>query len=258
MPGRMERTYGKFLRCMCAAVNPFKNAVKVTECEVHKFINRQAVEILKNDKFQDAYHFFSDYLPRLNAGVVWADQDLKSMGHFYNPYRGRGLYGNNNAASLALEYYRRALYYWKQELIDSSMFYLGASLHLVQDMTVPQHANIRLLGSHKKYENFIKRMYLKIPCFTAESGGYYHMRCIEEAIACNARNAIKIYSRLKKMEDEEKRFYTITKFILPLAQRTTAGCLMMFYRDVFTQPGKRNAQNRTNKFSMPFTWVLPK
>ncbi len=37
------------------------------------------------------------YINDINAGVVWADQDLKSSNHFYNPYTNKGLYGNSNA-----------------------------------------------------------------------------------------------------------------------------------------------------------------
>lgn len=235
MPSRVETSYGKLLKYIRIAINPFKKVLIVTECKIHKFINLQALEILMNDNFTDAHSFFSDFIFDLNAGVTWADQDLKSMGHFYNPFNGRGLYGNKSALTLGVEYYENALQCWKAGNVENALFYLGAAIHLVQDMTVPQHANIRLLGSHKQYETFIKRAYLKSPEFSVHKGGYYYMRCISEAITCNARNAIKIYSRLKTIKDETNRYHTITKFILPLAQKSTAGCLLMFYRDTARQ-----------------------
>jgi len=40
-------------------------------------------------------------------------------------------------------------------------------------MTVPHHANVRLLDNHRQYENFIKRTYLNTPRFTVDRGGYY-------------------------------------------------------------------------------------
>ena len=242
---KIEKTYGNVLKIMRVAINPFKKVIVNTECQVHKFINMQALNILKNDNFKDAYVFFSDFITELDAGVTWADQDLKSMGHFYNPFWARGLFGNSNANSLAGEYYNKALSNWRKGDVAKAIFFLGASIHLVQDMTVPQHANIKLLDSHKRYETFIKKAYLHTAEFVATQGGYYYMQCVEEAIKGNARNTITIYSRLKHIEDEEKRFFTITKFILPLAQRTTAGCLMMFYKDVFKsgRAGKcRNAK----------------
>jgi len=68
MAGRLERTYGKAFRYLLFALNPFKKAVIKTECMVHKYINIQALEILKNDKYIDAYCLFSDYIDDLNKG----------------------------------------------------------------------------------------------------------------------------------------------------------------------------------------------
>ncbi|ODM24778.1 zinc dependent phospholipase C family protein [Acetivibrio mesophilus] len=231
MAGRLERTYGRAFKYFLFAINPFKKAVIKTECVVHKYINIQALEILKNDKYIDAHCLFSDYIDDLNQGVTWADQDLKSANHFYNPYRKKGLYGNNNALTLAVSYYENALKYWYDAEPNLAMFYLGAAIHLVQDMTIPHHANIRLLDNHRQYENYIKRTYLNTPRYTVDRGGYY-LSNIEEYITCNARNAIKIYSRLKDIKDVSKRFHVITKFTLPLAQKTTAGCYLTFYRDI--------------------------
>jgi len=232
MTGKFEKTYGKAFKYAIFIINPFKRKIMKTECQIHKFINMQALEILKNDKFFDAYYLFCDYIQDLNLGVVWADQDLKSANHFYNPVKNKGLFGNGNALNLAVEYYDKALEYWYLQDVNKAMFFLGAAVHLVQDMTVPHHANIRLLDKHRQYENYIKRTYLNTPKFLADRGGYYLDGGIEEFIRCNARNAIRIYSRLKDIKDEEKRYYTITKFTLPLAQKSTAGCLMKFYKDV--------------------------
>jgi phospholipase C len=231
MAGRIEKTYGRAFKYFLLIINPFKKKVIKTECQIHKFVNFQALEILKNDKYLDAHYFFSDYIADLNAGVVWADQDLKSSNHFYSPTKDKGLFGNSNALSLALEYYVKAKEYWFSQNVNLSMFYLGAAVHLVQDMTVPHHANIRLLDRHRQYEDYIKRTYLSTPIFAIDKGGYY-LKDIEEFIKCNARISIKIYTRLRDIKNEKKRYYTITKFTLPLAQKTTAGCLMNFYRDV--------------------------
>ncbi|MFZ5988482.1 MAG: zinc dependent phospholipase C family protein [Bacillota bacterium] len=235
MAGKLERTYGKFFKYILFVINPFKKAVMRTECTIHKFLNAQALEILKNDNYRDAYSFFSDYITDLDRGVVWADQDLKSSDHFYSPIKKKGLYGNSNALALAVKYYEEAKKHWFLNDLSKAMFYLGAAVHLVQDMTVPQHANIRLLDSHRQYENFIRRTYQNTPRFKVYKGGYY-LDSIEEFITCNARNAIKIFKRLKHIENDKKRYYTISKFTLPLAQKTTAGCFLRFYRDVSKRP----------------------
>ncbi len=230
MRGRIENTYGRAFKYAKTFINPFKKTIIKTECVIHKFINFQALEILYNDNYHDAHNLFSDYILQLNEGVVWADQDLKSSGHFYNPSKEKGLYGNTNALVLAKDYYSKALGYWNTGNNEGAMFYLGATAHLIQDMTVPQHANIKLLDNHRQYENFIKRTYINTLSYQADRGGYY-MSTIEEYIRCNARTAIKIYYKLRDIEDDDRRFYAITKFTLPLAQRTTAGCFLRFYKD---------------------------
>lgn len=230
MQGRLERTYGRLFRYMLKAANPFKKALIHTQNVTHIYINRQALEILKNDRYTDACYFFGDHLKYLNDGTIWADADLKSTGHFYSPVRNRGMYGNRNALSLATEYYSKAREYWKKGDLEKSLFFLGAAIHLTQDMAVPQHANIRLLDDHKQYESFIRRTYLNTPIFAVDRGGYY-LGSIEEAVKCNARNSLKIYSRFKHIRDDYRRFHAISRFTIPMAQRTTAGCLLMFYKD---------------------------
>jgi phospholipase C len=231
MTGSIERTYGFIMKYMMVAANPFKKMIIQTECEIHKFINFHALIILQNDNYLDAHSFFSDYIVELNDGVTWADQNFKSSNHFYNPSRNKGLYGSSDALSLATEYYSKALALWKENDTEKSIFYLGAAVHLVQDVTVPQHANIRLLNNHRQYENFIRRTYLSTPEFAVHRGGYY-LDSIDETLICNAHNAIRIYNKLQNIKDDEKRYYTISKFTLPLAQRTTAGCLLRFYKDI--------------------------
>jgi len=233
----VEKTYGFLFKYTLFAVNPLKKAIIRTECRIHKLINIQALTILRNDGYEDAYSFFSDHIFQINEGAVWADQDFKSSGHFYNPVKKRGLFGNKNALSLAVEYYTNALKCWYSDDTDKSMFFLGAALHIVQDMTVPQHANIRLLDKHRQFENFIQKNYLYSSKVIAYRGGYY-LDSIEEFVKCNARVAIKIFTRLKDIKDTEKRFYTISKFILPLAQKSTAGCFIRFYRDISSKKYK--------------------
>jgi len=179
----------------------------------------------------DAYYFFSDYIVELNRGVVWADQDFKSIGHFYSPLKERGLYGHNNALTLAEEYYEYSKSYWHAGKIEKAMFYLGAMVHLVQDMTIPQHVNIRLMDSHRQYETFVKKTYDEVEVFKAYEGGIY-LNSVEEFISYNAKIAMKIYKKFYCVPEEERRFFRITKYTLPLAEKTTAGCFLMFYRNI--------------------------
>ncbi|NMA65890.1 MAG: phospholipase [Clostridiaceae bacterium] len=229
--GTIEKSYGNLVRFTLMVINPFKKRVIRTQCKVHVFINTQALEILKNDGYEDVHSFFEEYSFYLNKGVVWADQDLKSIGHFYNPLKDRGLYGQYNALSLAERYYNNAINLWNKGEIEEAIFYLGASVHLIQDMTISQHANLRLLKDHRQYENFVKETHEDMEQYRASEGGIYLGR-VEEFIRYNAKIAIKIYKKFHCVPEDKERFFRITKYILPLAEKTTAGCLLLFYRNI--------------------------
>ena len=226
-----ESTYNFILRNTFRIINPIKKSIIKTQCEVHKFINIYALKVLRNDKYTDQYKFFNGYVFQINEGVVWADQDFKSSSHFYSPTKKRGLYGNKSAMDLAIDYYEKSLDLWKNNDFNNSLFYLGAALHLIQDMTIPQHANIRLLDNHKQYETYIKRTYRYVEDFHVENGARL-LDSIEDYIRFNTRVAIRIYNRFSKIKNDEERYYRISKCGLPLAIRTTAGAMVMFYNHI--------------------------
>jgi phospholipase C len=191
----------------------------------------QAITILRNDQHKRAYNLFHIHEEDINLGAVWADQDLKSSNHFYNPDQDKGLYGRSNAYKEYMSYYKKALVLFKEGDIRGAMFFLGAACHLIQDVTVPQHVNVRLLGQHKKYENWVKRMYLEHEHFSIFSEGIY-LEAASDYIYHNSKCAMEIYNRHRFEVEQEKRFHDITQEILILAQKTTAGLLMNFYNDI--------------------------
>jgi len=228
----IETTYDRFLKTLFGIANPIKKTIIKTQCKVHKSINISALEILKNDRYMPEYHFFKEYIGDINEGAKWADSDFKSTHHFYNPYKKKGLYGRKNALELCTEYYETALKLWEKEKYNKSLFFLGAALHIIQDMVIPQHANIRLLDNHRQYESYVKRTYDYIDDFQVENGAYI-LNKIDYYVKFNARVALKVYKRFKNIKDDEHRFYRITRCALPLAKRTTAGAMILFYYDIF-------------------------
>jgi phospholipase C len=141
------------------------------------------------------------------------------------------LYGRSNALELALDYYGKAVNLWNKQDSKKSFFYLGAVLHLIQDVTIPQHVNIRLLEDHRQFENFVKRTYDNVDAFQAYQGAYL-LSSIENYIRFNARIALKIYKRFRVIKNTDSRYYRITKCTLPLAEKTTAGAMVLFYRQI--------------------------
>ncbi|NLY44563.1 MAG: phospholipase [Tissierella sp.] len=227
-----EATYNRVLNTVFSVTNPFKKLMIQTQCEVHKAININALRILENEEYFSEYHFFNNHIWDINRGAVWADQDYRSSSHFYNPFKKKGLYGRKDAMELGRDYYYNALSLWNIGNLGESMFYLGAALHIIQDMTVPQHANIRLLDNHRQYETYIKRSYKYIKEFKIKEGTYI-LDSIEDYIRFNTRVAIRIDKHFRNIPDEEERYYRIARCGLPLAQRTTAGAFVTFYKDMF-------------------------
>lgn len=230
----IEKIYSSILKTVFCIANPIKKTIIKTECKVHKFINIDALKILKNDNYKDEFKFFSQYILVINKGAVWADQDFKSSSHFYNPdNKMDGLYGRKSAMELGIDYYLKARKCWEKRHFKRSLFYLGAALHIIQDMTIPQHANIRLLDNHRQYETFIKSTYRYTEVFQVEHGAYL-LNSIESYIKHNSLTAIDIHKKYDEVSDKEKRYYNITKCVLPLAKKTTAGAMVMFYKDIFS------------------------
>lgn len=236
-----ETTYDNFLDTVFSIINPIKKSIINTHCKVHIFINYKALNVLKNDKYLAEYNFFSCYIDSINEGAVWADQDFKSSNHFYNPYKKKGMYARKSAMDLGIDYYSKAIQYWIKGEFNKSLFFLGAALHIIQDMTVPQHANIRLLDDHRQYESFIKDTYEYIKEFEVSTGAYL-LDSIEDYIRFNSRVALKIHRKFKDIEDDKTRFYRISRCGLPLAIRTTAGAMIMFY-DVILPDNQMNKKN---------------
>ncbi|SHJ92921.1 phospholipase C [Clostridium cavendishii DSM 21758] len=227
----IEKSYSYAFKSALKAVNPIKKRIMKAECKVHKFINNQSLIILKNDGYIEAYSLMNSYINDINEGVVWADQDLKSSNHFYNPYNNKGLYGSSDAKKECIKYYTQALNEYLHGDIKNAMFYLGAACHLIQDLTVPQHANVHLLKDHKSYENWVIRTHTLYDEFKVKEGGIY-LDSLNYYIDFNSKEAINIYRKHLNVKNKHVRFKLITSMVLTMAQATTAGLMFKFYNDI--------------------------
>jgi len=231
MKNKFEHGYGKALSGVFHVVNPIKKRVLKTNCTVHKFIIIQAIEILKNDGYIEEHNFFKKYVKSLNEGVTWADQDFKSSNHFYNIGKGRGLFGFSDALTECNKYYRQSVNYYDAGDTLKAMFYFGASSHLVQDATVPQHVNNKLLKSHRKFELWIISRLMSDYSFEAMSGIVKYSN-VDDYIINNAIMANSTYIKYINVKNTEERYASIAIKILKEAQKTTAGLMINYYNDI--------------------------
>ena len=111
------------------------------------------------------------------------------------------------------------------------MFYLGAAVHLVQDATIPQHGSVKLLKSHRKYEQWIHKVHDDFLHYSVSEGGIY-LENPFEYIDKNAKEALEAYTKYSLIRNPSEKFFRIANRTFPLAQKTTAGCLMNFYTKI--------------------------
>lgn len=228
---KIENICGIITSYIFRILNPFKKLIITTEAQVHIFNNQQAVKILKKHKHIEAFYLFKQYLNVINEGSVWADQDFKSSSHFYNPKYKKGLFGQPHSLKVTGKYYKKAVHAWKKNDKEEAMFYLGACVHIIQDLTIPHHVNIKLFDCHRKYENFVKTTYDIVREYKTEKEPII-FNDIRSYIEYNAHKAMMIYKKYNRINDKRLKFYKWTRVNLPLSQRTTAGCFLMFLDDV--------------------------
>lgn len=231
MKNRFEKTYGKTMQGIFFAVNPFKKKILKTHCTIHRYINMRAIELLNKEGYKEEYVFFKQHIQDLNEGVTWADQDFKSSNHFYHFSKGKGLYGFSDALSECKKYYNKAIAYYKIGELEKSIFYFGAACHLVQDATVPQHVNNKLLKSHRAFELWIISKFMSDYSFEA-SENILRYKSIEAYIMNNALMANNTFLKYIDIEDRNERYGKISSNIIKEAQRTTAGFMLDFFNNI--------------------------
>ena len=194
----------------------------------HSFINEQGRKILFNDGHKKAFQFFQIFAEPLDSGVLWVDTGLKSTCHLYDPDTQSGMWFWPSAAEKCTEFYNKARKLWQQKKHDKAIFYLGAAIHLVQDMCVPHHAACKIFGSHMDFEDWAES---HKDHYKVTRGGIYDLALKpEEWIAENARLAKAFYPLVE--DGARTGYHQAAEILLPQAQRTTAGFLLQFYNQL--------------------------
>lgn len=232
MKSKLESAYSKALTGTFKVISPIKRTIKKTECEVHLYIQENALEILNYHGYNEQYKLFKEYESKINEGLVWADQDFKCYHHFYNPKEKKGMYGyDDNALTIARSYYLKALKYFTLEDYNNSMFYFGAMCHIIQDLTIPQHAKGKLFDNHRQFELYVRENYRKINKFKCREEPII-LQSVTDYANYNSSNALKIDYLYQNITDLNTKFYLIALKSITLAQKTSAGCMIMFYKDL--------------------------
>lgn len=211
------------VKLLMAAADPLQHLVVRGKGETHLFCNRQAVRLLEKDGFKGGAFLLRRYWAALARGTVWADRGWKFFSHYFDPCTGKGLGYWPSACEECEGYFWQAVAHWRRGDKERAFFYLGAAVHLVQDLCVPYHACGVAFGGHQRYENWVRRHCWK---FRTEAGGYYQVGSQPgDWVFANARLARQFYPRICR----EEEYPAVTAVLLDHAQRTTAGFMAFFF-----------------------------
>lgn len=217
-------------KAILKVVSPIQRVIDFNPAETHIFLNSQGIKILYNDGYKKVANYFTNYLPEINKGVVWADKGWKNFAHYLDPYKNRGIWPWPDAKTECNYYYWQAKKFWRRGNIQKSMFYLGATVHLIQDMCVPHHARGMALNGHSIYERWVQHHYT---LYIINDHGLYHLApSVDGWIEFNAKTAWNYYSHVAGSTIVEDLYHMATGVLLSLAQRTTAGFLLFFINTV--------------------------
>ena len=195
----------------------------VSICLVHAFCNHQAIKILKNDTNTCIADVIKDFLGTINRGNSWSDQGFKNIHHFYNPKSKKGILGLTGADAELINYFDQALDAYKKKATSNFFFFIGAVMHIIQDMCVPHHVFGMLLKGHKEYEDWVVNHYMD---YGIDAGAQYDYTSPLEIINSNAIKAMEYKELMDKSDDLSMR-NEATRHLLGLAQKSTASFLYL-------------------------------
>ncbi|OPX84279.1 MAG: Phospholipase C precursor [Pelotomaculum sp. PtaB.Bin104] len=211
-------------KIVLAAGSPIQRLVS-GKGKTHLFCNQQAVLILQQDGRSIEANILGKYIEIIDRGVLWADKGWKNLAHYLDPTCGIGLGPWPDAKFECRDYYKKALCYWQHGNKRKALFFLGAAVHLVQDLCVPHHAKGIAFCGHQEYERWVRKNYFE---FSVNKAGIYN-------VASNPAGWVEINAKIARCYfpyvtpvSSETSYRLATGTLLPLAQRSTAGFFSFF------------------------------
>ncbi len=212
--------------------------------------------LLKNDGKEDLYLFINStneergktYRELLEEGA--RDADIPFSGgyifqlfHFHHPWTHRGYLFARSSADVTVSIFTGAVGLWKNGDKAEAIYQLGRSLHLIQDIFVPQHSGVTAFNGHSQLENWLSDnwkayqvtsggYYHWAQTFSAEDGSIHHVRTenLYDWIDFGSHLSFVWYNRyFRKKKFNEDTFHRVAAKIIPNVLRHSAGYLNKFF-----------------------------
>ncbi|MHB8072752.1 zinc dependent phospholipase C family protein [Desulfosporosinus fructosivorans] len=215
------QTLGKMTKLLLASAGPLQYFLD-TPGVTHVRCLEQAYVTLKQDGKEDTARLFKAHHSTLAKGLYWADRGWKNVNHFYSHPDKKGLISWPGATAECQYYFNKAFPLFPK-YVDKGMFFLGAALHLVQDMCVPHHALGILFDGHKEFETWATENWSKFPATKGMYLPYFHPA---QWIDHNANISGQLYSLVSQEKGcSEESYQKASKILIPLTIATSAGFL---------------------------------
>ncbi|MBC2725361.1 zinc dependent phospholipase C family protein [Desulfosporosinus sp.] len=215
------QTLSKMTKLLLASAGPlqcFLDSPGLT----HVHCLEQAYNVLKHDGKEDVAKLFNSHHTSLTKGLYWADRGWKNVNHFYSDPSKQGIIGWPGATAECQYYFNKAFTFFPNN-VYKGMFFLGAALHLLQDMCVPHHSLGVLFDGHKEFETWATKRWDKFP---AKSGMYMPFSHPAQWIDHNASVSAPLYPLVSLCEGCNAESYTrASEVLIPLTISTSAGFL---------------------------------
>lgn len=220
------QTLGKMTKLILASASPlqyFFDSPGVT----HVHCLKQAYQTLCGDGQEDVARLFEAYHSILTKGLYWADRGWKNVNHFYSHSDKRGIIVWPGATAECQYYYNKAFNFFPKNSAKG-MFFIGAALHLVQDMCVPHHSLGILFDGHREFETWATKNWSKFP---ASGGVYLPFSHPAQWIEHNAGLSGPLFPLVSQEEGcSEESYEKAANILIPLTIATSAGFLKFIYQ----------------------------
>lgn len=157
----LGQAIGRVTKMFLAPIGPLQHIFD-TPGVTHVHCLEQAYAVLSQDSKEDVATFFKPYHSSITKGLYWADRGWKNVYHFYSKPDNEGNVTWPGAAAEFQYYFNKALSFMEKDVFKG-MFFLGAALHLVQDMCVPHHSVGVVFDGHQEFEKWATENWTLFP-----------------------------------------------------------------------------------------------
>lgn len=207
-------------------------SVKAWKTDCHPTVVDLAMDVLEDDGYTYlvSYLIDSENLGRIKKAITDCDRLDLALNHYYSPITGGGLAGATAADEVAQTFFNNAVGYYESGDVSTAWYYLGWSLHVVQDLFVPFHSNLDPVNGHAEFEQFVYDYRFFYP---PPANGTYNVASNASLwVDYAATVSYPYYDGISGMNATNANFDAAAVVLFPAAIGLTAGYIRFFADEV--------------------------